>query len=93
MFWGRRFLSGLLVASWWGPNPSEKKCHSRMETMSTAFSKFEMCAFIGGFDIWRTATPFFPLKIGTYTKEFTVPMTWSTIPGVPQRPGMGIIDS
>ena len=19
MFWGRRFLSGLLVASWWGP--------------------------------------------------------------------------
>jgi hypothetical protein len=29
----------------------------------------------------KESTPFFPLKIGTYTKEFTVPMAWSTIAG------------
>jgi hypothetical protein len=36
-----------------GPNYSEKKCHRRMETASTAFSKFEMSASVGRFDFFR----------------------------------------
>jgi hypothetical protein len=41
----------------------------------------------------KESTPFFPLKIGSYTKEFTVPIAQSTIAGVHQRPGTEIVDS
>jgi hypothetical protein len=46
LFWyGRHFGEGQ-------PNSSEKKCHSHMKTLSTAFNKFEMSAFMGRFDFW-----------------------------------------
>jgi YD repeat-containing protein len=45
--------SRFLVMSWLGANYTEKRFHSPIETVSTAFPKFEISIFMRHFDFWQ----------------------------------------